>query len=67
MAMTQAERIEKKARALLTDAVEASRDQLRTRYERRDCNTDQALQARAELLALQRVELNLTNGAGERK
>lgn len=53
------------ATALLTAAIEASRDQLRAAYERRDITAPAAEVIRYQLLALQTVEINLTRAISE--
>ncbi len=57
---TQAELIQGKAQELVQTALVRTRNQLETAWQRADLDDPGALLVRRELLALQRVEQNLT-------
>ena len=53
-------KVRKQAQTLLNELTGTARDQLERVWQRRDVSDEDALDIRRELLALQRVELNLT-------
>ena len=50
---------------MLSQAILRSREQLETKWQRRDTTEEAALLVRREMLALQRVEHNLTDVISE--